>query len=422
MIGIDIVLLFIGATNAANYFAGRPLPSLYQLSFNPLVIQSLTIILLMLYVGASLVERGKSTILRASVVLFLGIFLIGSYLGIQIAARSQSSAPFAYLHDGAVQTEDAIAALRHGQNPYAIDYRDRAFGAFPESFSQATRENPAWTHYVYPPLHAVLGVPLAILSDRLIGWFDVRMLYGLAYVVFVVAAARLVRDRERRLSVLILAIFNPIFLGFFITGFNDILFLAWIALGSLWLQGGRYALSGAAFGLAVASKQTAWLLVPFFLMHLWFSVSAHERKKMFTRGCWSFALVAGALMLPFFIWSPSNFIDDVLRFGTGSAALSYPISGLGFSQILLSLGAVASQWDYYPFWIWQAMIGIPLLIALSIWQKRQPTVGRMLAAYGLFAFIMLFVSRYFNDSYINVFSMVFLLAFAAWQKGEEQTV
>lgn len=422
MIGIDAALLFIGATNAANYFASRPLPSLYQLSFNPLVIQSLTIILLILYVGASMVERGKSTILRSSVVLFLGIFLIGSYLGIQMAARSQLSVPFAFLHDGGVQTEDAIAALRHGQNPYAIDYRDRVFGAFPESFSQATRENPAWTHYVYPPLHVVLGVPLAILAERLWGWFDVRMLYGLAYVIFVVAAARLARDRERRLSVLILAIFNPIFLGFFIAGFNDILFLAWIALGSLWLQRGQYGLAGAAFGLAVASKQTAWLLVPFFLMHLWFAVPMNERKKIFVRGCLWFALVAGALMLPFFIWSPSSFIDDVLRFGTGSAILSYPISGLGLSQILLSLGAVASQWDYYPFWIWQAILGIPLLLLLSFWQKRQPTVGRMLAAYGLFAFVMLFISRYFNDSYINVFSMVFLLAYAASPKGADQTL
>lgn len=422
MIGIDVVLLFIGATNAANYFANRPLPSLYQLSFNPLVIQSLTIILLIFYVGASLVERGKSTILRSSIVLFLGIFLIGSYLGIQIAARSRSSVPFAYLHDGGVQTEDAIAALRHGQNPYAIDYRDRAFGAFPESFSQATRANPAWTHYVYPPLHAVLGVPLAMVSDRLLGWFDIRILYSLAYVLFIAAAARLVRDSERRLSVLIMAIFNPIFLGFFITGFNDILFLAWIALGSVWLQRGRHGLAGAAFGLAVASKQTAWFLVPFFLIHLWFAVPAHERKKIFIHGCLSLVFVAGALMLPFFIWSPGNFIDDILRFGTGSATLSYPISGLGFSQILLALGGVASQWNFYPFWVWQTILGIPLLILLFFWQRRRPTVGRMLAAYGLFAFVMLFTSRYFNDSHINVFSMVFLLVYAASRRDVEQTV
>lgn len=421
MIGLDALLLFVLVLKTVSLFTLRTSAYLFTLSDNYLVFSIVPLIVLGGYVAiSSWGSADRSRMLRFGAVGLLGVLLIGSLLGLQLVAR-QHSAPYLFVHDGAVQTEDAIAALRSGENPYAIDYRSRTFGAFPDGFSEATRPNPAWTHHIYLPLQLLVGLPVAVVSEALWNWFDVRVLYAFSFVLLMVCLVLLTKNKEQRLIVLIFGLFNPLFLPFFVAGFNDVFWLGWIALGALLLGRQRFGWAALAFGLAFASKQSAWFLLPFYVAYLYATANGPRRWLVVGRRLWPAILTATVVMVPFFAWSPSDFIDDAIRYGTGSAELSYPISGFGLSQLLLSAGVIASKWDQYPFWILQAAVGIPLLFWLVRRVIRAPSVAGTLTAFGLFSFAVWFVSRYFNDSYIATLSVVFLMAYAAQQSDETGT-
>lgn len=411
MIGLDLPLLFVLVIRFVEQFSLRTSVYLYVLPDQQLVFWILSFVLLMIYALIRLGDRGgRYYLARLALIGLLGVFLIGSLLGIQVAAR-RASDPVLFTHDGAVQTEDAISALKAGENPYAVDYRTRTFGGYPDAFSEGTRPNPAWSHYIYLPLQVVVGAPLAALAERTIGWFDVRLLYLGSFILLVTAGALLTRSRESRILVLTMLLFNPLFTQFFVAGFNDVFFLGWVALGSLMLRRGRSRWGAVAFGLAVASKQSAWLLLPFYLAFVWYRSGGDFRKTL--REVMPGVITTLVIVLPFFLWSPSNFIEDTIQYATGTAAFSYPISGFGIGQLLVSMGVIGSMWDRYPFWILQLLVAGPLFVWLWRWLKSEPTVSRMLGAYGLFTLAVWFTSRYFNDSYIGVISTILLLSYAA---------
>lgn len=418
MLGIDAVLLFVFVLKFIPLFYTRTSVYLYALNESYLVFFIIPLLLVGCYLVAGFIRSLRQIpFLRIGIIVFLAIFMIGSLLGLQMLVRKQTK-PYLFIHDGAVQTEEAIAALARGQNPYGFDYAATAFGAFPEYFSNATRPNPALHHYVYPPLPLLVGVPFAWVSRAVVGWFDVRFMYLLSFIILIAATARLCDDREKRHVVLVLLIFNPYFIQFFIAGFNDVFFLGFVALAAAFLRSRRTLLAAVMVGFAVASKQPAALLVPFFLAYVFAATQRPDRFRYTLQTAAVTVLVASAIILPFFAWSPSRFIDDTLRFATGSAALSYPISGFGLGQLLVAGGVIPSMWDKYPFWIWQLAIGIPALVALLFWQLRSNSIGRMLAAYAAFAFLALFLSRYFNDSHLAMLTVLCIMAYAApWNAG-----
>lgn len=412
MIGFDLPLLVILAIHTVNLFTSRSSIYLYTLDQQFLVFSVVTFLLLGLYAVLSVHQRTQSsTRPRLAIVLFLGVFLLGSLMGIQIAVRHLTK-PALFIHDGGVETEDAIAALRSGENPYAVDYSTRNFGAFPDVFSNATRPNPAWTHYIYLPFQLLAGIPAWLLANAVIGWFDIRLLYIMSFLLLVGCGLAMAPPGQRRLLTAILLIFNPLFVPFLIAGFNDVFFLGFVGWCAWALMRGRLTWAGVALGLAVASKQSAWFLVPFFIAHIFLTASPSKRQAIL-KSVVPMAIVAGLIILPFVIWSPRDFLDDTIWYASGSAVLSYPISGFGLGQLLLSMGVVRSMWDQYPFWIFQVIAGLPTLWLLLRWQRRQPSVSRMLLAYAGLAFVMWFVSRFFNDSYIGVLTIVLILAFAA---------
>ncbi|MFH0829478.1 MAG: glycosyltransferase 87 family protein [Candidatus Kerfeldbacteria bacterium] len=413
MVGIDAVLLFIFVLKFIPLFYARASVYLFTLNEHFLVFSFIPLVLLAAYLTVSFMRQWKHvTFAKTLIIGFLGVFLIGSLLGLQVIARNLSY-PYLYLHDGAVQTEDAIHALQKGNNPYGFNYSNGPFGAFPDAFSQATRENPAWKHYVYPPLQLVIGAPLDWLSRATVGFFDIRFLYLASFLLLIVSTIFLVKDSKKVPILLILLLFNPYFIQFFIAGFNDVFFLAWIALAAVLLQRKRMIAAAIVFGLAFASKQPALFIAPFFLTYVFVASDTKERVRKTITAALVSAAVSVLIVGPFFIWSPSRFIDDTLRYATGSAPQSYPISGFGASSLMLSAGWIRSMWSAYPFWAWQIAIGIPALVFLMRWQKRSNSIARMLAAYSAFTFVMLFFSRYFNDSHLAMISVVLILSFAA---------
>jgi hypothetical protein len=71
--------------------------------------------------------------------------------------------------------------------------------------------------------------------------------------------------------------------------------------------------AGAAVGLAAATKQTAWVLLPFVLAAAW---NRWGRRYAAVLAA-SAASVASAFVLPFVVWDPGAFVEDALRFPLG---------------------------------------------------------------------------------------------------------
>ena len=138
------------------------------------------------------------------------------------------------------------------------------------------------------------------------------------------------------------------------------------------------------------------------------------------RAAWPALAVTVLIIAPYFIWNPSAMIDDVWRWSNGTSDTAYQIWGWGASNLVLALGWVRSRFDYWPFWLPQLVIGLPLLLALLGRQTRENTAGRAFWSYGLFLLVFFFVSRFLNENYLGY--IVACLVLGVLAEGEGATV
>src|SRR5207244_1614139 len=77
------------------------------------------------------------------------------------------------------------------------------------------------------------------------------------------------------------------------------------------------------------------------------------------------------------------FYDDVVRYNAGGAAWTYPISGMGFSALLLWLGAIPYRQADFPFAAIEIAVATPFAFYMlrRLWDR--PTIALMLGGYGL---------------------------------------
>lgn len=333
---------------------------------------------------------------RTALVWIALLFCILPVMTVQIAAR-QGNGPATHIHDGAVQTEAASQFFRHGINPYAADFRTTAFGAFIDQFSNGTRANPAYTHYVYLPATFLLVAPVQAVTEAALGWFDVRLLYFLGWLALLGVLTWRVASPWRDLCLVLVAL-NPFIQKFLFNGVNDFMVLLFLTGAALLLERRRVTWAGLVFALAVASKQSAWIILPFFLLAV---IQASQSKSWWRalQPLWPGALLCLGLIGSFAVWSWSNFISDVWSYANGSTALSYPASGLGLGQWLVSLGILRSPFDPFPFWIFMLVIGLPAVgfALFRQWQDRGRTNFLWFSVWGLLA--VWIVARYFNDTH-----------------------
>lgn len=334
------------------------------------------------------------------------------------------SGPASYAHDGGViQTEVTIDYFLSGRNPYVEDYVHTPMAVW--GFNEY---RTALYHYPYLPWTFVFSTPFYLLSRALLGWFDERMVYLLLFALTLVLVQRLVPSRQDKLIALALVGLNPILAVSVIFGENDPFVLFWIVLG-LWLvrpvQGKPeqrgLLLGSAAFGLACASKPTAWFLVPFWLLYLlrdsWGETLRLPRMAWrahpvtLWQRAWSLPLVFGLLTLPWFIWNPDAMIDDVWRWSAGQGPTGYQIWGWGASNLVLAFGWVADRFKYWPFIIPQLLIAGPLLWFLLRRQTRQNTMNTMLYGYGILLLVFFYLSRFLQPNYLGYLAAVLTLAF-----------
>ncbi len=336
------------------------------------------------------------------------VIVIGSAFFSAIVVRHKT-APVYMIHDIILQQEAAIRFFLDGKNPYAVTY----FGTPLEQWNySAAEENPALYHFVMQPFYLLFALPFYAVSNSLWGFFDGRMPLLFLFFMLLVFADILTKDKDKKLLFLTMLTFNPSILGYTLEGRSDIFMFAFLFVGLFFLHRKKYLFSGIPMGLAFAVKQSAWPILPFYFAFIYFK---NKNILKTLRDLAPFVITFLAIIFPFLLWNQKAFLDSTVLYLSGATFRSYPISGYGLGMLLNQMGVIKDLHQYYPFILWQAIVGIPLAAGLIFYLKKSPSVSRLILTYGVFLFIFWYLSRYFNNSHLGYLSLVFIAAYF-WPK------
>ncbi len=310
----------------------------------------------------------------------------------------ETGKPYTYVHDGALMIEWAARKLLLGQNPYVADYLDTPLYYWPMV------NNPALYHLTYFPFLYLITTPFVFVFDRVGLFWDQRYLYLPAYVATLAVVPFLVKRTENRLALVALVGLNPQLFPFVVEGRNDFFVLLFLFAGVALLQRERRTLGSLAVAAAAAAKLHALFLLPF--VAVWLVATRKPRSvgeawSALWRPLWPAAAFLAITFVPFLVNDFAAFYDDVVRYNAGGAAWTYPISGMGFSALLLALGVIEYRQADFPF----AAIEIAVATPVALWWLRklwrEPTFATVLTGYALTLLAFLFFGRYFQGNYLG---------------------
>jgi uncharacterized membrane protein len=318
--------------------------------------------------------------------------------------------------DWPLQIEAGARLLLSGHSPYAADYSATEMRLWSERANFPA--NPAMHHAIHLPVNFLLGAISLPIWQSLAGWYDARIILIGAYLAVLLLAPRLSEDWEHGHALQVGLALNPILIGTFVVGLSDYLLIACL-LAVLWLrQRGRPRAAAAMLGVAIATRQFSWLLVPIYLAAEWYALPQPElraRLRALIGRLWPLPAVALLLIGPFFLVNPAGFYTDVILYGSGGIPDAFPIGGpgsFGASAVVLAMGWAASPTAQFPFIALQLFAVIPLM-ALAIWrQRRHNTLRHMLLSYLIVLGAFMFLGRFLNLNYVGYLFALMLLAYA----------
>ena len=342
--------------------------------------------------GASFTTRQRWLHLAAIIAVFAVLPTIAA-----IVLR-ETGRPYTYVHDGAIMIEEAARKVLNGTNPYAADYLDTPLYFWPMV------NNPALYHLTYFPFLFLVTAPFVALFDRLGLFWDQRYLYLPAYAATLALLPALVRRPAERLSLVAVVGLNPQLFPFVVEGRNDFFVLLFLFAGIVLLQRERRTAAVLAIAAAGGAKLHALFLLPFlgaYLVATRRPRSLREAAEALWRPSWPAAAFLAAAFVPFLVWDLPAFYDDVVRYNAGGAAWSYPISGVGFSALLLALGVIPHPQADFPFAAVEVAVAAPVAYYFLRRLWREPTLALMLTGYAITLLAFLFFGRYFQGNYLG---------------------
>jgi len=237
----------------------------------------------------------------------------------------------------------------------------------------------------------------------------------MAYLGTLIIIYLIPKDKEKKLIALIIAGLNPYLILTFIHGQNDI-FIFFLIISSLFLlHKKRQTWSLILLGLACASKQYAWLIIPFYFFYFYYLKQDNNiwQKILYSLKKFIPAFISFFIfVIPFFIWSPIDLLKDTLFFGLGGLKTSFPVSGNGLAGLLVQRGLIKSLSGFSITYLFQLAFSLPLLIWLIRKLRSDNSVANITFFYALFTFTFLITSRFFNDSLIPFFALLTLSGWA----------
>lgn len=322
------------------------------------------------------------------------------------AGQGDGTEAFARIHDGAIQLEMATDYLVEGINPYTATYEHPVM----QLWLLQVEVNPATEHLVYLPGLLLLTLPVKWAATAVFGFYDQRLLYLLAFVLLVLLLPTIARKPAHKLALIVGIGLNPWLTQPVVWGMNDILVLLGLLLAARLLHKKQLLWAAAVLGLTCTLKQSAWLTVPFFLLAIYLAAPPEKRWREVGTAVTLIGLIMALVVGPFALWNLPAFMDDTFAYASGTAqTLNYPIRGYTIGRLLVIFEQVSSDLAYYPFWIWQLLVGLPVFALCLYYQWRQRTISAMFLAASLFIFTLGFVSRFFQDNYVGFIAALAVL-------------
>jgi hypothetical protein len=210
-----------------------------------------------------------------------------------------AAAPVPYIDVLELQRQGAVD-LEHGRDPYATTFANRYTPEETRAFFGDDRAE--LREYPYPPL-SLLATTIAHRLTGDVRWVLLAAQLGIGVLLFALARGH-GGDASTALGIATLHFLHPRGLFMLGRGWTDAM-IACALLAVLWLvQSSRARWLGAALGAFVALKQYSVLALPL--------LARHGRVP---RRSWIEALaVATAVTVPFLVWSPADFVNDVVLF------------------------------------------------------------------------------------------------------------
>ncbi len=310
---------------------------------------------------------------------------------LQVGLRDATS-PEYFTNDSTYQIEIAGDLVLHGHNPYGHNYD----GSGLERFYPAAHDEPAGFpqvalhHFAYFPGTALTAAAWRLLPRPL---DDYRIFVLLATLALLPAALLFPGALHVRLAAGAALAANPLTVHGAWFGTADAPALLALVLAFALLARGRLLWAAASLGAALAMKQFALVAVPFFAVML---LTMGVPRRVFYRAWAAFAGVFLACVLPFLVASPGALWDDTVAYGAGT----YRIIGYGLAALLLNAGVIDDRFGYYPFVPLALVLWLPLTAWLLWSQRRAATLWSGAAGFSISMFVLLYLSRVFQSSYL----------------------
>lgn len=309
---------------------------------------------------------------------------------LQLGLRD-STAPWKFVNDSTYQIELGGDLVRHGHNPYVQDFSrtglERWYAQPATRGSETPSRRVALRHFAYFPGTALLAAGWGVLPGP---FDDYRLLVALCTLGLLGAALVFPGPLAWRLTLGAVLAANPLAVRAAWFGTADAPSLLLLVLAFALLARRRFTAAAACLGGAVLVKQFAVVAVPFFAAMSW-QLRAPWRRPLAAGAA---VLLAG--VLPFLAASPAAFWSDTITYGGGT----YRIVGYGLAALLLRAHVLASRTGYYPFFVLAVLVWLPVTAWLVRLQLRSRELWRGAIGFSLSIFLLLFLGRVFQTSYL----------------------
>jgi hypothetical protein len=268
------------------------------------------------------------------------IWLLVLIIAVGVAIRLAVAAVFSSLYppvDIYVVDQQAARLILNLQNPYTFTYMVHHY---------------TLAHFAYLPMVPIYYAPFSLLGDIRIGNI-------FADVLIILAAYWIAKSLNCRTAVYAPLVFAVMPLSIWLTSVTSTNFMvgtAFLMLSFAFLFKKNFAVAAVLLGLAIGTNQLMILMLPLFGVYYW-----NEHK--FSRFFLSLA-VSAAIILPFFLYSPTKFFYDVVEY-----QFVRPLQPDGpFSLYSILSTTFRVQLNT---WIRVLIFSIPFFI-LSFWHTRRP--------------------------------------------------
>jgi hypothetical protein len=323
-------------------------------------------------------------------VVVCGMLLVPAVL-LQVGLRDATE-PWYFTNDSTYQIEIAGDLVLHGHNPYGHDYGDSGLERFYPAAQdeEAAFDRAARHHFPYFPGTTLTAAAWRVLPGP---WDDYRILVLLATFALLPAALVFPGALYVRLAIGAGLAANPILIKGAWFGTADAPALLALVLAFALLARGRLVWAAASLGAALALKQFALVAVPFFAVML---LTKNASRATLYRAGAAFGGVFLATVIPFLIADPGALWRDTVSYGAGT----YRIVGYGLSNLLVNAGVLDDRFGNYPFVWFALLLWLPLTAWLLWTQRRAGTLWAGAIGFSVSMFVLLFLSRVFQSSYL----------------------